>query len=133
MNLRPPGTRASVRYLVFSGISFCLNVGITATLREAFGVSPEIAFAVALVTVFVINFIGLRWWVFAGTERALAKQFAAFVLSSLCFRGLEYCAYLVLLRAFDVPYLIAVVATIGVSFVVKYVVYGSWLFSRTSA
>jgi putative flippase GtrA len=132
MKFRPPRTEASVRYLVMSGISFTLNIGTTATLHEGFGVAPEIAFAIALVLVFTINFIGLRWWVFAGTDRSLGSQFLGFGVSSLCFRSLEYGGYWVLLRVLAVPYLVAAVATIGVSFVVKYVVYDSWLFSRRS-
>lgn len=133
MNHRPPRTGTSLRYLVFSGVSFCLNLGTTATLHEAFGVAPEVAFAIALVLVFIVNFIGLRWWIFAGTERPLGSQFVAFGLSSLVFRALEYAGYLVLLRALGLPYLIAAIATIGVSFVAKYIVYDTWLFSRTSA
>lgn len=133
MNFLPPRTGASLRYLVFSGFSFCVNLGVTATLHEMLGVVPEVAFAIALVTVFVINFAGLRWWIFAGTKRPFGSQLLGFALSSLGFRGLEYAGYLVLLLGLGVPYLGAALAVIGISFVAKYVLYDSWLFSRTSA
>jgi len=133
MNRHPLRTGASIRYLVFSGASFCANLGITAALHEVLGVSPELAFAIALTFVFGMNFAGLRWWIFAGTKRPFGSQLLGFGLSSLIFRGLEYAGYLLLLRGLGVPYLAAAVATIGVSFVAKFVVYDSWLFSRTSA
>jgi len=120
------------RYLLLSALSFALTIGITAGLREWFGVPPEISFAVALAVVFLTNFAGMRWWVFRGTQRAMIVQFVGFGLSSLSFRGLEYCGYLLLYRVAGIPYLVAAVATIGISFVVKYAVYDSWLFSRRS-
>jgi putative flippase GtrA len=124
---------APVRYLLQSGLSFTANLGITAGLHELLGVSPELSFAVALVFVFVMNFAGMRWWVFRGTDRAIASQLMGFGLSSLAFRGLEYCGFLLLYRIAGTPYLLAAASTIGLSFVVKYVVYNSWLFSRRSA
>jgi len=132
MNALPRRVGTPVRYLLLSALSFTLTLGITAGLHEALGVSPEISFAVALVIVFLTNFTGMRSWVFRGTRRPVVFQFMGFGLSSLSFRGLEYCGYLLLYRTFGIPYLAAAVSTIGVSFVVKYVVYDSWLFSRRS-
>ena len=132
MNAPPRRGGTPARYLLLSALSFALTLGITAGLREWFGVPPEISFAVALVTVFLTNFAGMRWWVFRGTQRPVVYQFMGFGLSSLAFRGLEYCGYLLLYRVAGIPYLAAAVATIGISFVVKYAVYDSWLFSRRS-
>jgi putative flippase GtrA len=121
------------RYLAFSGLSFAVNLGITAGLHEGFDVDPEVSFAVALVVVFLMNFAGLRWWIFSGTDRPVASQFLGFGLSSLGFRGLEYCGYLLLYRLAGLDYLLAAVAVIGAAFVAKYAVYNSWLFSRSGA
>lgn len=132
MNALPLRAGKPARYLLLSALSFALTLGITAGLREWFGVPPEISFAVALAVVFLTNFAGMRWWVFRGTERPVIVQFVGFGLSSLSFRGLEYCGYLLLYRIAGIPYLAAAVATIGISFVVKYAVYDSWLFSRRS-
>ena len=132
MNALPLRAGKPARYLLLSALSFALTLGITAGLREWFGVPPEISFAVALAVVFLTNFAGMRWWVFRGTERPMILQFVGFGLSSLSFRGLEYCGYLLLYRIAGIPYLAAAVATIGISFVVKYAVYDSWLFSRRS-
>ena len=121
------------RYLAFSGLSFGMNLGITAGLHAGVGLAPEISFAVALAVVFLMNFVGMRWWIFSGTDRPMASQFLGFGFSSLVFRGLEYCGYLVLYRMVGVDYLVAAVVTIGISFVAKYTVYNSWLFSRSGA
>jgi len=129
----PTRTRSSVRYLAASGISFGVNIGMTAGLHELFGVAPEIAFAVALATVFVLNFAAMRWWIFAGTQRRLIPQLLGFGAASVGFRGFEYAAWWMLYRGLGVPYLGAAIAAIGVSFVAKYVVYDSWLFARSSA
>ena len=116
--------------MVLGGASFTLNLCVTTSLHEFFGVSPEISFAVGLVAAFLMNFASMRWWVFRGTRRSVARQLTGFGLSSLFFRGLEYAGYIVLFRFAGVPYLAAAVLVLGISTVVKYVVYNSWLFSR---
>lgn len=121
---------APVRFFLLGLLSFSMNLGITAGLHEIFGVSPEVAFAVALVAAFCTNFSLMRWWVFRGTARPIMDQLVGFGLSSLFFRGTEYVAYIVLYRIAEVRYLVAAVAVLGTSFGVKYVVYNSWLFSR---
>jgi putative flippase GtrA len=121
---------APARFLVLGVLSFSTNLGITAGLHEILGVSPEVAFAIALVIAFCMNFSLMRWWVFRGTERPIMDQLVGFGVSSLFFRGTEYVGYLFLYRIANVRYLTAAVAVLGASFVVKYVVYNSWLFSR---
>ena len=121
---------APARFVALGATSFSLNLGITAVLHESFGVSPEFAFAAALVTVFFVNFAAMRWWVFRGTPRPLLDQLLGFGLSSLFFRGTEYLGYLLLYRWADLPYLMAALVVISVSFGLKYVAYNSWLFAR---
>ena len=72
----------------------------------------------------------MRWWVFRGTPRPLLDQLLGFGLSSLFFRGTEYLGYLLLYRWADLPYLMAALVVISVSFGLKYVAYNSWLFAR---
>lgn len=119
---------APARFVALGTMSFSLNLGITAALHEVFGVSPEIAFAVALATVFGTNFAAMRWWVFPGGARRWLPQLLAFGASSLFFRGGEYVGYLLLYRLAGLPYLGAAVVVISVSFGLKYAVYGGWLF-----
>ncbi|MFQ5416991.1 MAG: GtrA family protein [Myxococcota bacterium] len=126
----PRALGAPGRFLLLGGLSFSLNLGITAALHEIFGVSPEVSFAVALVAVFCVNFAIMRCWVFRGTSRPIRSQLAGFGVSSLFFRGLEYAGYFALFRYARFPYLVAALTVIGISFTLKYVVYNFWLFSR---
>lgn len=130
MSTRPPRAGAPLRFLLLSVTSFTLNLGITAGLHEGLGVSPEVSFAVALLTVFIVNFSAMRWWVFPGSGRSATRQLALFVLTSLVSRSIEYAAFLLLLHIAGVFYLAAAALTLVVSMVVKYFVYGSWLFAE---
>ena len=121
---------APARFVALGATSFSLNLGMTVVLHEFFGVSPELAFAAALITVFCVNFSIMRWWVFRGTPRPLLDQLLGFGVSSLFFRGSEYLGYLLLYRWAGLTYVVAAVVVISVSFSLKYVVYNSWLFAR---
>jgi len=121
---------SGARFVALGALSFSLSLGITAVLHELFGVSPEVSFAVALVSVFCSNFAAMRWWVFRGTARPWLDQLLGFGLSSLLFRGAEYLGYLLLYRTVGLPYLVAALVVISVSFCLKYIAYGSWLFAR---
>jgi putative flippase GtrA len=121
---------APARFVALGAASFSLNLGVTAVLHELFGVPPEACFAVALVTVFCVNFMAMRWWVFRGSPRPWLAQLVGYGLSSLFFRGGEYLGYLLLYRLAGIPYLVAALVVLSVSFGLKYFVYGSWLFAR---
>jgi putative flippase GtrA len=130
--MSPAGARsgAPLRFLLMSAISFGLNLGITAGLHEGFGVSPELAFAVGLVTAFVVNFAAMRFWVFPDSGQPIAKQLATFALASLVARSTEYGAFLLLHHLAGVFYLAAAATTLVVSMLAKYFIYGSWLFAE---
>jgi len=114
-------TGSGIRYVIQSLISAAGNLGITAALHEGFSVAEEIAYAVALVCVFAINFLGFRYFVYPGRHRPVAKQLAAFFLSSIGFRLTEYVSFVILI--WWIPYQLAIVLILGVSFVTKFVFY----------
>jgi putative flippase GtrA len=110
--------------------SFLLNLGLTATLHELLGVREETAFAVALATVFVTNFLCLRYFVFRAGEASLTRQMTLFGLSTLGFRGLEYVFFLGLHTWLGVFYPVAIVVTLVTSLLVKYVWFKRIIFVR---
>lgn len=122
--------RSPARFLVLSGLSFTLNLAITAALHEGAGLGADASFALALATVFVVNFALMRWYVFPGGSRPLVPQLVGFGLSSLAFRGLEFAGFLLLHSVFGLVYLLAAAATLSLSFATKYVYYNAWLFAR---
>jgi len=122
--------RSVVRFGMLSVMSFTLNMGTAALLHEVLGVREELSVLVAFVTVFVTNFIACRYFVFESTERGFFRQLAEFALSTGVFRASEYGCFLLLHSVLGVPYLLALLAVIGVSFVVKFVFYQSFVFKK---
>jgi len=129
--MNPPAARtgAPLRFVLLGAISFTTNLCITAGLHELAGVSPDVSFAVGLATVFVLNFAVMRWWVFPGSGLSMARQLAGFALMSAGFRGSEFLVFLLLRHVGGAYYLIAAGGALALSMIVKYFVYGSWLFA----
>ena len=117
------------RFAAMGAVGFGLNVAVTVSLHEWLGAPEELAFAVALVTVFVFSFLTSRYLIFSGASRAGArKQLFKFVLSSAGFRFAEYVGFLVLHTLFGLPYLVAIVAVLGASFLTKFFTYSTVVF-----
>lgn len=129
--MNPPATRtgAPLRFVLLGAISFTTNLCITAGLHELAGVSQDVSFAIGLATVFAFNFAAMRWWVFPKSGLSLASQLAGFAMMSAVFRGSEFLVFLLLRHVGGAYYLIAAGATLAISMIVKYLVYGSWLFA----
>jgi putative flippase GtrA len=121
---------SAVRFALLGGSSFALNFGITVGLHQVAGVREEIAFAVALATVFTMNFLGMRHFVYPGEHRSAGRQLVLFAISSASFRALEYLAFLVLHTWLRLPYTLVLVVVLGASFVAKYGFYKVWVFAR---
>jgi putative flippase GtrA len=129
--MNPPSARtgAPLRFVLLGAISFTTNLCLTAGLHELAGVSPDVSFAVGLATVFVLNFAVMRWWVFPGSNLSMARQLAGFAMTSAAFRSSEFLVFLLLRHVGGTYYLYAAGGTLCFSMVVKYFVYGSWLFA----
>jgi putative flippase GtrA len=131
--MNPPAARtgAPFRFVLLSAISFATNLGITAGLHELAGASPDVSFAIGLATVFVLNFVVMRWWVFPESGLSMARQLTGFAMTSVVFRISEFFIFLLLRHVGDTYYLFAAGGTLCFSMVVKYFVYGSWLFASS--
>ena len=118
-----------VRFGVLSGLSFTMNLGLTTTLHETCRLPAEAAFAIAIVAVFFMNFLFMRYYVFPGGRRSATGQLALYGLSSLGFRGGEYLGFLALYTWLGLYYILAIVAVTGASLVTKFFYYRSVVFS----
>jgi hypothetical protein len=97
-------------------LSFSFNFCLTVLLHEVCRAPAELAFAVALIVVFVMNFFALRYYIYGSSDGRAAKQFAVYAGSALGFRASEYVAFLVLHCALQLDYRLAVVAvTVGMA------------------
>ena len=128
-----PRRRKVLRYLVNTGLSFVVNLGLTFVLHETFAVREAVAYAASLVTVFAMNFVLFRYYVFDGRTGTPGRQLAAFFATSVAFRSFEWLAFVALYHRLALHYLLVIVGVQGFTFVLKYIVYGGWLFKRSPA
>lgn len=120
-----------LRYLVMSGVSAAMSLGIPFVLHEGLSVPPSIAVAIGLGTAFLVNFATAKHYVFK--RKGFAKaQFGRFTLVSFLFRLGEYLAFLVLHSVIGIEYMIANFSVLLASFALKFFVYKGFVFAHRS-
>jgi putative flippase GtrA len=112
--------RNAIRFLNNSVLSFAVNLGLTMIIRELLKAPAEVAFAIALVAVFVMNFFTLRYYVYQGELKPWIEQFTVYTGSAATFRGLEYVSFLLLHTWLGMDYRLVVIAILIVSSIVKF-------------
>lgn len=122
-----------VRFCLVTVLSLVVSFGLTITLHEAFAVAAEIAYALALVTVFVMNFLFMRYYIFRAQQGCIVRQFSLMILASLGFRSAEYGGFLLLHTWAGLHYVAVMFAVQFISFVAKYFFYGGAVFRATSS
>ncbi len=131
-HLRSLAQTRFVRWCLLTGFSFTLNLGLTTGLHEVLGVSEEVSFLVALMTVFVTSFVIMRYYVFSDAAGHGGRQLATYVASSVAFRGGEYAAFLAIHSWLGFHYLPTLLGVLFASFILKYFYYGLVVFGRRS-
>ena len=116
-----------MRFVGLGFISFPLGIGISALCHEVFGWHEEVAVAVSIAILIVVNFTLSRVYVFRSIK-SVRSQLIRFVSVALVMRGIEYGMFLVLLRAFGVPYLFAMASALVISLGMKFLIYRAWVF-----
>lgn len=128
---RPVTARqTSLRYLSWLGVSLACHLGITWSLHNLVGLPAQVAFLVSLVTVSVINFLGLRRYVFRSSGSLLRRQIIRYILMNVVHRVGEYLGFSVLETLFQPSVLIAVPLVLGVSTLIRFFVYHYLVFSE---
>jgi putative flippase GtrA len=118
-----------VKFGAAGAAGFGLNIAITVSMHEWLGASEELAFAIALTAVFAFSFVTGRYLIFSGAAGGNPrKQLVRFALFSGGFRVSEYLGFLVLHSLLGLPYLLAIVAVLGVSFLTKFFTYSTVVF-----
>jgi len=117
----------SVRYVMLIIVSLVTNLGLAFGLFYI-GVSESISFAVALAVTYFLNFSGCRWFVFLSTDVPVITQFIQFAITNGSFRILEYLSLLALSTLEFSNYYTRVLLVLGTSFVIKFFVYGKFVF-----
>lgn len=117
------------RFIAVSALGLALNLAITITVHEVLGGSEETAFAVAIVTVFVLNFLACRYFIFDAARGDPRRQFLGFLMSSGLFRVLQYAGFLLVHTVLHVQYLVAAILVLGFTFFAKFSFYGNVVFT----
>jgi putative flippase GtrA len=124
--------RRLARYSAAAGLSFGLTLGLTYVLVQQAGLRPPPAYAITLLTVFTVNFLIMRYWVYRDvTDKSrITRQLTLCAIVSFTSRLLEWCLFTGLVEGLAVPYLVAVVIVQVTLFAVKFGVYDRWVFGK---
>lgn len=125
--------KSFVRYVLVTCLSFVTNVGMTILLTEVLTLSEEVSFAIALITVFIMNFLFMRYYIYVSREGSAKRQFMMYMLSAIGFRGLEYISFLMIHTWLDVQYVVAIIEIQGCSSLVKFFYYKIAVFREKRA
>jgi len=119
-----------IRFGLLGAVGATLNIAITVVLSEGLGAPEELAFATGLAVVFCFGFLTSRYLIFAGASTGdPKKQLIRFGISSGLFRLAEYLGFLILHTILGLPYLLAILGVLGVSFLTKFVTYSTVVFT----
>jgi putative flippase GtrA len=118
-----------LRYLLMTGMSAVLSLGIPFALHEGFAVRPDIAVAIGLGTAFAVNFVTAKLFVFK-RKGSTKTQLGRYTLVSFMFRSGEYLSFLLLHGLFGIQYMVANVSVLFLSFCLKFFVYKIFVFTH---
>lgn len=63
----------ALRFVIFMGLNFFINLGIITGLQEYFGISPYIGQFISAFFFTIWSFIGLKYWVFRDVKHPALK------------------------------------------------------------
>jgi putative flippase GtrA len=115
--------KALWRYIQLSCVSFLINFSLTLGLHEIGGVSEEVAFATAVMVVFILNFFALRYYIYGESSGGFLRQFLVYSSSALVFRAAEYGGFLVCHTWLGGDYRLVMIGLTVLSSVVKFFYY----------
>ncbi len=116
------------RFGMATGLSALISLGLPILLHEVFHVEQKIAVAISQVTVLLMNFVTLRLFVFRGNG-SVRGDLMRYFGSAAIFRGLEYISFLALFELAGLFYLTALVITLIISTLIKFLWY-RYIFGR---
>jgi putative flippase GtrA len=113
---------APIRYVLASLLSAGITLGVPVVMVELGGFDPSLAAATALLLAFVVNFLMLKFYVYRNDGRWQA-QAVRYLLVAALFRLGEFGVFLAMHRLLGLFYVVALVVTLGLSFIAKFFAY----------
>lgn len=111
------------KWAVLSAFSFLTSVGLTIALTELLGLAASASFGITLGTVLVLNFLGLRYFVFPDGRGSLVAQVGWFGSLSAVFRATEWVAFYLIERLHVIDYRALLIVVLVGSSMLKFLVY----------
>ncbi|MEM1010729.1 MAG: GtrA family protein [Planctomycetota bacterium] len=131
---QPIGTKKSgFRWLLISGVSFFLLLGLTILLTEVFGLPEEASYAIGIVVVMASNFLFCRYYIFEAGSESFFKQLGGFLAGTIVFRPLEYLTFLGLHTGLGLDYRLTVAVVSVGALVAKFFTYKRFVFRRPAS
>ncbi len=125
---KQPSWSTAGRFLIGSGASYALVIGVTAGLHEIAKISTPTAYAIALVVALTFNFLVNRHLVFRKSTGNQRSQAFRFVLTSCTFRAGEWLAFALLANTTTTHYTVLATLVQAVSLLLKYVAFRRFVF-----
>jgi putative flippase GtrA len=113
-----------MRFGLATGFSAIVSLGLPVTLHELLHVEQKVAVAISQASVLLVNFVTLRIFVFRSSGSVRQDVFG-YAASALVFRALEYLLFLILFELAGLFYVTALVITLCLSTLIKFVWYRS--------
>jgi putative flippase GtrA len=123
---------APIRYLLATLLSVVITLGVPVIMVELGGIDPSYAAATAFTVAFVVNFLILKFYVY-GDDGRWQAQAVRYLLVAALFRFGEYGVFLALHQLLGWFYLVALVVTLGASFIAKFFAYYYLVFNGGGA
>lgn len=113
------------KFGILSVLSVFLTLSVTITAHEVLTFTEEVSYCLALVVVFLVNFLGMRYFVYPKNnhKKHLVRQFLEFLITSFLFRSIEFLLFIVIHSWFGINYLIAIMLVMIVSIIGKFIFY----------
>ncbi len=116
-----------VRFCTAGAFSASFTVLVPVILHEIFNVRQEIAVAISLASIFIINFFLMRLFVF-NSDGARRKQAVSYAITAILFRSGEYLYFLLLFNYFGIHYVVALATVLVSVTVIKFMTYRFFVF-----
>jgi putative flippase GtrA len=122
----------AIRYVLAALLGVGIMLGVPVVMVELGGSDPSHAAAAALLAALVVNFLVLKFYVYRNDGRWQA-QAVRYLLVAALFRLGEFCVFLALHHLLGWFYVVALVVTLGVSFIAKFFAYYYLVFTGGGA
>jgi putative flippase GtrA len=119
------------RYLLATGFSALMSLGLPVLFVDVFGWRAELAVAAAFVIAFLVNFLIHKFLVFRSAGRVL-REFLGFAATNGLMRLVDYAGFLLLYRVAGLHYLVALVAVLTVTSLLRFLAFRR-IFGRGAA